>query len=311
MDTASQTIDRVTGSLAPAVASDVDQTRRVDRRDRRREPSRLFERDRRSGVANSGDDRFDPRRASPVQAELNGEWTRRYASGRVGAPRSWRDDRRLAGYRFAADAWAELDRPETPHDRAEEIAEALAVAAAGGDEVAARVMVQYLLPRLAVVAWGDGVFCAVAEGEDAADALDAMVSTVWLSLATGDALRGDSGVVMRLLRDAEYQVVQRPGRRRAREAAAIAQLRSALVCDLTGRPDGVAAPAAEELLEVVCDARRQGLALADARLLAALGVAGVSAAEVAEAEVTPVTARCVRYRRDTALRRVRLLTVAA
>ncbi len=247
-----------------------------------------------------------------MQSALNREWRDRFARGLVDAPASWRDDPRLSGYRLVGEPLAEMCAAGVSAQRADEIAEALAVAAAAGDEVATRVMVQRMLPNLVVIAWGGGFGSGASAGEEA-DTIDTMISTVWLSLATGDALRGEAGVWRRLVRDAEYLVLQRPRRRRAREDQVAARLAvtACAVADITGRPDGSSPPAAEELLEVVGEALTHGLRSADAHLLARLGVAGVPVTEVAETDPARVTSRCIRYRRAAALRRVRSLATEA
>lgn len=261
------------------------------------------------------DPRFRPksrRVPSELQQALNRDWRYRYARGLVAAPDTWRDDPCLCRYRLAGEPLAEMAAQGTRRERMEEIAEALAVAAAAGDEVATRVMVQVMLPSLVVVAWGGGLARGCKEGEEC-DALDTMISTVWLALATGEALRGDAGVWKRLLRDAEYLVLQRPRRRRVREDLAVGRL-AVMTCelaDLSGRPDGIGVPPVEELLVVVCEAVAEGLSLADAQLLSDLGVAGVPVTEEARADPAQVTSRCIRYRRAAAVRRVRTLTAEA
>ena len=248
------------------------------------------------------------RASSPLQSALNREWRDRFARGLLDAPASWRDYPRLSCYRLVGEPLAEMCAAGVSAQRAGEIAEALAAAAAAGDEVAARVMVQRMLPNLVAIAWGGGFGGGATAGEEA-DTLDTMISTVWLALVTGDALRGQAGVWRRLLRDAEYLDLQRPRRRRAIEdrAAARMAVTASGVADITGRPDGSAAPAVEELLEVVGEALTHGLRSSDAQLLAMLGVAGVPVAEVAESDPAHVTSRCIRYRRAAALRRVRSL----
>jgi hypothetical protein len=198
----------------------------------------------------------------------------------------------------------------------DEIATSLAAAAAAGDEVAARVLLQATLGGLVGLCAGGGF--AGPHRQQMDGALDAMVSTVWLALVSGDALGGHAPVRKRLLRDAEYVVLQRPRRRRAREAAAVGRVgpcggvevagdRAAHDrCDITGRAADRPLSAAEELMEVVRDALARGLDVADARLICVLGVAGAAVRELAGAE--QVTARAVRYRRAAALRRIRALT---
>lgn len=253
------------------------------------------------------------RRVAPtgLQAALTAEWRERFARGLVLAPPGWRDDPRLCRYRLAGEPLADMVSPDTDLDRVAEIDEALAVAAAHGDEVATRVLLQFVLPILVAASRG-GLSRAASPGEEG-DALDAMISTAWLALATGSAFGGEGGVWRRLVRVAEYAVLQQPRRQRARDVAAA--LRAAdtagSVADITGRPEECPPAPVEELLEVVCDAVSSGLSLPDAQLLADLGVEGIPVTERARVDAEGVSARCIRYRRAAALRRVRELTVAA
>jgi hypothetical protein len=250
--------------------------------------------------------------AMGMQASINREWGESYARGMVAAPRSWAYDGRLARFRYAGEALAELDSPDPSGEAAEEVARALAEAAAGGDVLAARVVLQHVLPDLSALAWG--WWLRGVRNDERRDVYDSMVSTVWLSLVSGDALRGEVGIRTRLFRDAEYWVLQRPRRRRKTENRAVMAARRDAVADLSGRPESAGTPAGEELLAVVCEAVRNGLALRDAQVLTDLGTGsnaryGVGAVtEAAKVDPGGVTTRCIRYRRAAALRRVRALT---
>lgn len=253
-----------------------------------------------------------------MQAALDKEWAQCFAGTAAPVPRTWRVDPRLAWFSWAAQALAELDADDTSPERVEELARALAEAAAAGDTLAARVLLQHIVPQLAALAWGSwmrgGQWVRQSKVPDAErqDTFDAMVSTVWLSLVTGDALRGAVGVRRRLFRDAEYRVLQRPRRRAGRERAAVGMWRQSLcaVADIEGRAETAERSAGEELLEVVSDALDRGLGLRDAQVIADLGFASNArlavhaVTEAAQADPDGVTTRCVRYRRAAALRRV-------
>jgi hypothetical protein len=293
-----------------------------------------------SDPAPPGRRRSQPRRPSPLQATLKQEWAERFAGGRVAAPPAWRTDERLARYRLAAEPLADLDAPDTPPERAEEVARALTEAAAAGDDVAARVMLQHLLPSLMPIAWGFGRGPKMGEEFDV---LDTLVSTIWLSLADGVALAGPGPVRQRLLRDAEYRVIIRPRRRRTREfeaalrgagleglperlaaadrmgadqaVAAAGQAR--MESDMAGRAKDPGPTPGEELLEVVCEAVGLGLSLRDAQVLSDLGTASFArsglwaAAEAARLDPAGVSSRCIRHRRAMALRRIRSVRAEA
>jgi hypothetical protein len=260
-----------------------------------------------------------------LQAALNREWGESYRRGMVAAPRSWGRDDRLARYRYAAEALAELDEAardkgaaysDSSTDRAEEVARALAEAAAAGDVLAARVLLQHVLPGLAALAWG--AWLRGVPRDERRDVFDSAVSTVWLSLVTGEALRGNLEIRKRLFHDAEYWVLQRPRRRQSRENRVMGAARGGeRVADMAGRLESDGIPAGEELLEVVCEALGHGLALKDAQVMADLGTASNARygvwAVTAASRVDPdgVTTRGIRYRRAAALRRVRVLAAEA
>lgn len=148
--------------------------------------------------------------ASGLHAALTLEWQSIYLP--MAAPDSWRSDACLGRYRLVAEAAAELESPGLRRDRHGEILRALAVAASGGDTVAARVVIHSLLHHLVALALGCGLR-NVPTHRAPGDVLDDMISTVWELLVTGEALRGERGVWTRLIRDAEYYVLQVPERR--------------------------------------------------------------------------------------------------
>ncbi|MDQ6614907.1 MAG: hypothetical protein M3083_09195 [Actinomycetota bacterium] len=260
-----------------------------------------------------------------LQAALNREWGESNRRAKLSAQRSRRRDERLARFGFAGEALAEMDAAarDTEHscrdsstDRAGEVARALAEAAAAGDVLAARLLLQHVLPGLSALAWGSWLR-GVHRGERR-DVFDSMVSTVWLSLVSGEALRGNLEIRKRLFHDAEYWVLQRPRRRQTRENRVMGTARGGeRVADIAGRLESDGIPAGEELLEVVCEALVHGLALKDAQVMADLGTAssaryGVWAVtEASKVDPDGVTTRGIRYRRAAALRRVRVLAAQA
>ena len=232
---------------------------------------------------------------------LNQEWRHRYERRLARAPGSWAADARLGAFRYVAEALAELEAPATGRERAEEVLEALAERAAGGDGEAARAVVQYLMPYLvADVCWprGSGV-----RSND--EALGELVGAAWQAVAEGVERRGRT-MKIALLRAVEYLALNGPNQTAARIARWEVSVGPGYgpepAIDLWGRPDGAAQSAAEEVLELLADAAGAGLDPADVRLLGSLTVGACSPVVTARAE--GVTVRCIRYRRAAALRRL-------
>jgi DNA-binding CsgD family transcriptional regulator len=166
------------------------------------------------------------------------------------------------------------------------------------DELAARVVLQRLLPGL----------CAAARrwtgtrpgGTD--DAFDEIVSAAWVVIRVFPVERRPGQLAPKLLRDAEHQAFVKATRRKWTSEA----MEPATFDRRTAVPDGEHVDAADELAEVV-ELARSSLSDYDLRLLTLLR-SGRSMAEVAEA--LAVSVRTVSYHRDALVQRMRTALVA-
>jgi len=240
---------------------------------------------------------------SALAAALNREWRHRYELHPAPAPQAWASDPDLAGCRYVVEALAELEASSTPVVRREELLVALTRAAASGDTEAARVVVQLLLPCLVAAIR----FRPDTPDRSRAETLDDLVSAAWEAVATGVERRGRPMKVA-LLRRIEHQALRRPERaaRRhsAREVFADPAATGTVLADLSGRPLDAEVSAEEQVLALLVDGARAGLAPADVRLLVSLTWGeGTSARAAADGMST----RALRYRRAAAVRRLAVL----
>lgn len=160
--------------------------------------------------------------------------------------------------------------------------------AARVDEVAARVVLQRLLPGLVGRArrWAG-------RAAGGADALDELLAAAWTVIRTFPVERRPQHLVANLLRGAEYHAFVRPNRRML--------VHEFMPTALLDRPAlETARDAAEELAELVGDART--LSERDHRLLALL-LGGASMTEVAT--TLDVCVRTVTNHRDAVVHRLR------
>lgn len=157
------------------------------------------------------------------------------------------------------------------------------------DELAARVVLQRLLPGLAGVArrWSR-------RHEGGPDALDELLAAAWTVIRTHPVERRPDHVAAQLLRAAEYHAFVRPGRRML-----VVQSVPGERLDLPVPPVDDT-PAAVELAELI--AATHTLTERDRELLALI-VAGRSSTEVAEA--LEVSVRTVTNHRDAMVSRLR------
>lgn len=165
------------------------------------------------------------------------------------------------------------------------------VLAARADELAARVVLQRLLPGLTSAArrWGG----SRRGGSD--DALDEIVSAAWLVIRTYPVERRPTRLAAKLLRDAEHQAFVKATRRRwSSDSVEPASLDRCAAAPVQREP-------AEELAEVVA-ASRAALSTDDVTLLRLL-CSGRTVPEVA-AELQ-VSVRTVGYHRDALVHRLR------
>lgn len=236
-----------------------------------------------------------PAPSRSLVARLDREWrvlTRRPAvlaraeGWQLGVPFRSLDD--IVG---ATGFWAHRDDRVTAGQSAATGDEVLAalLAVARGDDVAARVVLQRLLPGIVANArrWARR-----AGGER--EALDELVAAAWTVVRTFPVERRPRHLAANLLRDTEYHAFIRPTRRMA-----VLELTAPHLMDLPVDPSEREEPGAE-LAELLGAAR--SLTEHD-RLLARLLVDGAPMAEMAE--VMQVSVRTVANHRDALVHRLR------
>jgi hypothetical protein len=251
---------------------------------------------------------------SPLAGAFNREWRRDYERRRAPAPAEWQTDARLAGYAAVVDALGELEDGATRPERVEEILAALVERGAAGDRDATRLLVQYLMPCLARVAYSRG------GGERfVQDALDELVTVAWEIASVGVDLRGRTAKIA-MLRTIEYRALRKPARAAARQRRrevlvgamgdALADRarhvdpgwRDDLVTDGSGCALSSAPNAGEDVVRLLAEAAGGGVSASDARLIGSLVVGWSTCQGLAVAD--GITDRSVRYRRAAALGRL-------
>jgi hypothetical protein len=231
---------------------------------------------------------------------LQREWDHLSRSPRsVHRARAW-------GWRFRCidsldDALALTGYSATPADRAAarlvdgDTALAELVLLARHDELAARLLLQRLLPGITASARRYGASWRPDE------ALDEVVATAWTVIRTFPVERRPRYLAANLLRDIEYRTFVLPWRRRATFVPQPSQS-----FDLAPAPSPAVSPA-DELAELLELAEQSGLDHADLELARRLG-SGESTAQLAES--CCVTDRTIRNRRDAVTYRLRQVALA-
>lgn len=188
---------------------------------------------------------------------------------------------------------------------------AAVVAAARSDTVAARVVLQRLLPGLVAIARRR---CDAIPGRTA-EVLDELVSQAWITIRHFPVERRPTKVAGNLLRDIEYHTFTRPARLRRHGAVAGDGVAQRCIAAPPGASIDHVAEAAQvmraqrftsehpftEVIDVLITARQSGLAVDDVRFLGALS-AGITTEELAAAR--NVSARAERYRRARLIARL-------
>jgi hypothetical protein len=226
---------------------------------------------------------------------LNDEWRRLCADPAAVA--------RVNSWRLPTDAVDHLDRllwqagygrpvDDEPGDRLL----AMLVHRAAGDELAARIVLQRILPGLIRVALRRG---RMMDGGPAA-AFAELASAAWLTIRAFPIDRRAHCVAANLLRDAEYQTFVRADRRLAREVG-VGDLEAA-VGEVPDTEVDVDPGGYREWRELVAWARRRGV---DARQLDLLVRMARGQSNVEIAKALSCTDRTIRNRRDAALAAVR------
>jgi hypothetical protein len=226
-----------------------------------------------------------------LTARLDREWERLCRRPAVvERARSWQvsatpfdsleDLLRLAGYRVA------------PTPEADEVLRRLVLVAAD-DPLAARVVLQRILPGLLVIVRREQL------RDRGVDALDLLAAEAWLAIVTYRADVRRTDVAARLLNDARHRAFTNPRRRQE-------HTREQVVAPAALDLPRVAQPGSsfEELTIVLREARRAGLAEADLAVCRDY-LSGATSAELAAAG--NITARTLRNRRRRSIERIREL----
>lgn len=208
-----------------------------------------------------------------------------------------------------ADGWAivggridDLDQVLTavgfgvPAERRHEAALRELVLRAAGDELAARVVVQRLLPGLVAV--------ATRRRRRDEQALGQLIGSAWIAIRTFNPARRPGNLAAALIADADYAAY-----RRAWRAVGGREVPVADHDERPGGADGADASSVDpysELMHVLADARQAGVPSDDLALLQQLAETGTTAV----AASLQVTSRTIRNRRDQATRRLRAAIAA-
>lgn len=167
------------------------------------------------------------------------------------------------------------------------------VLVAAGDELAARVVIERLLPGL--------LAAARRRHAHADDELGELLGAAWISIRTYNPSRRPGCIAAALISDAEYRAFRLPWRRAAHGERPTDLSRHDLEQPFTPTAD-------EELASVLESALSAGLPAADIELVRRLACDASTGELAAEMKVTP---RTVRNRRDRITAQLRELVLAA
>lgn len=237
-----------------------------------------------------------PRRGRPCPASLltafQREWSvMRFRSPHIARARSWGVTERSFADLDELLACAGYCRPSTAES--DEVLRRL-VAAARDDDLAARVVLQRVLPGLAAIARRRRFY-----GDE--EALEEILGAAWIGIRTYRFEARRTHVAVNLIRDAAYVAFVGPRRRLSASEASIDPFA------IDDRPAGPDESPCAELARVLDDAARNGVPASDVELVRDLARSG-SEAVAAKLEVT---ARTVRNRRDRATAAIRRFATAA
>jgi hypothetical protein len=174
-----------------------------------------------------------------------------------------------------------------PHTAANNATLARLVGLARADDLAARVVMQRILPGLLGVARRRRLF--------ERDAFEDLVGAAWLVIRRANPA-GKEQLAANLVRDAAYRAFTAPGRRLSATEIAV----DPRTLDEEPAPERIGP--CEELAMLLADARAMGVPTADLDLFRELAVVGSPGRVAARREITP---RTVRNHRDRAAARIR------
>lgn len=172
------------------------------------------------------------------------------------------------------------------------------VALARHDDLAARVVLQRMLPGLSACARRNS-----ASFDARLDALDELLSEAWGVIRSFPIEHRDRYVIKNLLRDCEYRAFLK-----ARRRMLIHELTDPAHLDLAIEPDDSAGEPLATIVDLLCRARAAGMSDADVAVVTTL--LNTSTVQQAAAALR-VTERTVRNRRQVAVRQLRALADVA
>jgi DNA-directed RNA polymerase specialized sigma24 family protein len=206
---------------------------------------------------------------------------------------------RAAGWGIVCGRVEDLDQVlagvgfDTAAERARDDAFRRLVLHAADDELAARIVVQRLLPGL--------IAAAVRRLHLDDQALGELIGAAWIAIRTFSPERTPGNLAAALIADADYLAYRRSWRAVGSREVPIGEHG-----DLAGATDDADTDPPTELRDVLAEARRAGVPDEDLALLQQIAEAG-TAALAAALQVTP---RTVRNRRDRATSRLRAAIAA-
>lgn len=182
---------------------------------------------------------------------------------------------------------------ERPPDPADERRLRRLVELAATDELAARVVVQRILP---------GLLAVVRRRRGAADhVFEELLGAAWIAIRTFNPARSPRSVAASLISDADYAAFRAAARRRSSEEHPIDT-------QLTDQPHVHEPNSCEQLANLLTEAADAGVSRDDLELVRQL-LAAPTATELAE--VLQITPRTIRNRRDRITSRLREVALAA
>lgn len=222
-------------------------------------------------------------RADPAAERAPAQWAARHPC--------------LAGLDTLGEVLAGCGRdPNVTEEMADARLAAVVAEARAGDQTAARLAVQRVLPALLRRA------CRRARlgRRPLGDVLDDMLTSAWLCVVDYPLERRPVKIAVNLVRDAEYRVYGYvPIVERNSVLMPVEEIPERLA-HLDGRPEETSTDPAVQLFDLLVEAVANGFETDDARLLAELFVYGMSIEDMAARE--GVSPRAIRYRRSTALK---------
>ena len=242
-----------------------------------------------------------PPRLAVCTRHYNADWERYRARP---APVTWTAHPPLAGCRALDDVLARVGGDRSLPVDAADAALGIVVRLAAADELAARVVLQRILPGLVIAARRR----AHASASPTVTVLVELVAQAWIGIRTYPSQRRPIKVAANLVRDAEYHVYTRPARLRSASEHPAELVDAELgAVDAVGRHDDQLVATAE-LRAALAGARVQGVSAADVDLLGRLVLDGVTAEQLGVE--LDVTSRTIRSRRRAAIAAI-AATVAA